>query len=98
MYEITGEEGVMPGDEVHIGMGLSDSSIAGNEIEEVSSDFTVEDDEQPLNVIEEADEIVPARQKPKRRQAIKKTAECGACGAEIPVMATQCSVCGAEFE
>ena len=98
LYEITGEEGVMPGDEVHIGMGLSDSSIAGNEIEEVSSDFTVEDDEQPLNVIEEADEIVPARQKPKRRQAIKKTAECGACGAEIPVMATQCSVCGAEFE
>lgn len=98
LYEITGEEGVMPGDEVHIGMGLSDSSIAGNEIEEVSSDFTVEDDEQPLNVIEEADELVPARQKPKRRQAIKKTAECGACGAEIPVMATQCSVCGAEFE
>ena len=98
LYEITGEEGVMPGDEVHIGMGLSDSSIAGNEIEEVSSDFTVEDDEQPLNVIEEADELVPSRQKPKRRQAIKKTAECGACGAEIPVMATQCSVCGAEFE
>ena len=98
LYEITGEEGVMPGDEVHIGMGLSDSSIAGNEIEEVSSDFTVADDEQPLNVIEEADELVPARQKPKRRQAIKKTAECGACGAEIPVMATQCSVCGAEFE
>ena len=98
LYEITGEEGVMPGDEVHIGMGLSDSSIAGNEIEEVSSDFTVEDDEQPLNVIEEADELVPARQKPKRRQAIKKTAECGACGAEIPVMATQCSVCGAEFQ
>ena len=98
LYEITGEEGVMPGDEVHIGMGLSDSSIAGNEIEEVSSDFTVEDDEQPLNVIEEADELVPARQKPKRRQAIKKTAECGACGAQIPVMATQCSVCGAEFE
>ena len=98
LYEITGEEGVKPGDEVHIGMGLSGSSIAGNEIEEVSSDFTVEDDEQPLNVIEEADELVPARQKPKRRQAIKKTAECGACGAEIPVMATQCSVCGAEFE
>ena len=48
LYEITGEEGVMPGDEVHIGMGLSDSSIAGNEIEEVSSDFTVEDDDQPL--------------------------------------------------
>ncbi|DAC28160.1 MAG TPA: hypothetical protein D7H81_06970 [Candidatus Poseidoniales archaeon] len=98
LYEITGEDGVMPGDEVHIGMGLSDSSIAGNEIEEVSSDFTVVDDEQPLSVTEEVDELSPTRQKPKRRQATKKTAECGACGAEIPVMATQCSVCGAEFE
>ena len=98
LYEITGEDGVMPGDEVNIGMGLSDSSIAGNEIEEVNSDFTVEDDDQPLIRIEESDELQPARQKPKRRQSSKKTAECGACGAEIPVMAKECPVCGAEFE
>ena len=98
LYEITGEEGVMPGDEVHIGMGLSDSSIAGNEIEEVSSDFTVEDDDQPLAKIDETDELQPVKPKPKRRQSTKKTAECGACGAEIPVMAKQCPVCGAEFE
>ena len=98
LYEITGEEGVMPGDEVHIGMGLSDSSIAGNEIEEVSSDFTVEDDDQPLAKVEEDDDLQPARQKPRRRQSTKKTAECGACSAEIPVMAKQCPVCGAEFE
>ena len=98
LYEITGEDGVMPGDEVHLGMGLSDSSIAGNEIDEVSSDFTVEDDDQPLAKIERVDELQPARQKPKRRQSPKKTAECGACGAEIPVMAKQCPVCGAEFE
>jgi hypothetical protein len=83
---------------VNIGMGLSDSSIAGNEIEEVNSDFTVEDDDKPLTKIEENDELQPARQKPKRRQSSKKTAECGACGAEIPVMAKQCPVCGAEFE
>ena len=98
LYEITGEDGVMPGDEVHIGMGLSDSSIAGNEIEEISSDFTVDDDDQPLSKIDVNDELQPARQKPKRRQSTKKTAECGACGAEIPVMAKQCPVCGAEFE
>ena len=98
LYEITGEDGVMPGDEVHLGMGLSDSSIAGNEIDEVSSDFTVEDDDQPLAKIEQVDELQPVRQKPKRRQSPKKTAECGACGAEIPVMAKQCPVCGAEFE
>ena len=98
LYEITGEDGVMPGDEVHIGMGLSDSSIAGNEIEEISSDFTVDDDDQPLSKIDVNDELQPARQKPKRSQSTKKTAECGACGAEIPVMAKQCPVCGAEFE
>ncbi len=98
LYEITGEEGVMPGDEVNIGMGLSDSSLAGNEIEEVNSDFTVEDDDQPLAKIDENDELQPERQKPKRRKVEKKTAECGACGAEIPIMAKECSVCGAEFE
>jgi hypothetical protein len=98
LYEITGEDGVMPGDEVHIGMGLSDSSMAGNEIEEVISDFTVEDDDQPLVKIDETDESQPAQDKPRRRQSTKKTAECGACGAEIPIMAKQCPVCGAEFE
>ena len=98
LYELTGEEGVMPGDEVHIGMGLSDSSLAGNEIEETSSDFTFEDDDEPLMVKEEDEQLQPARQKPKRRQSQKKTAECGACGAQIPVLAKECSVCGAEFE
>ena len=98
LYELTGEEGVMPGDEVHVGMGLSDSSLAGNEIEETSSDFTFEDDDEPLMVREEEDQLQPARQKPKRRQSQKKTAECGACGAQIPVLAKECSVCGAEFE
>ena len=97
LYEITGEEGVMPGDEVNIGMGLSDSSLAGNEIEEVKSDFTVEDDDPPLAQITH-DELQPDRQKPKRRRVEKKTAECGACGAAIPIMAKECSVCGAKFE
>lgn len=98
LYELTGEEGVMPGDHVHIGMGLSDSSLAGNEIEEVNSDFTVEDDDQPLAKLKEPDELEPSRTKPKRRESSKKTAECGACGTEIPIMAKQCPVCGAEFK
>ena len=62
----------MPGDEVHVGMGLSDSSLAGNEIEETSSDFTFEDDDEPLMVKEEEDQLQPARQKPKRRQSQRK--------------------------
>lgn len=98
IFELTGEDGVMPGDEVHIGLGISDSSLAGNEIEETNSDFTVEDDDTPIAKIEDTDELQPARQKPKRRSSSKKTAECGSCGAEIPIMAKECPVCGAEFE
>lgn len=95
LYEITGEKGIMPGDEVHVGMNLSDGALAGNEIEEAQSDFTFEDDE-PLAKSEVHDQLAPQRQKPKRRE--KKTAECGACGAAIPIMAKECPVCGAEFE
>tara|TARA_B100000767_G_scaffold167168_1_gene156542 strand:- start:9313 stop:12105 length:2793 start_codon:yes stop_codon:yes gene_type:complete len=98
IFELTGEDGVMPGDQVHIGLGISDSSLAGNEIEETSSDFTVEDEDTPIAKIKPTDELQPARQKPKRRQSSKKTAECGSCGAEIPIMAKECPVCGAEFE
>ena len=98
IFELTGEDGVMPGDQVNIGLGISDSSLAGNEIEETSSDFTVEDEDAPIAKIKATDELQPARQKPKRRQSSKKTAECGSCGAEIPIMAKECPVCGAEFE
>ncbi len=97
LYEITGEEGIMPGDEVHVGMSLSNSALAGNEIEDIDSDFTVEDDNQPLAKIDERDELTQTRAKPKRREK-KKTAQCGACSADIPIMAKSCPVCGAEFE
>jgi RNA polymerase subunit RPABC4/transcription elongation factor Spt4 len=96
LYEITGEEGIMPGDEVHVGMTLSDAALAGNEIEETSSDFTFNDD-QPIAKLDDNDELTPKRKQPKRREK-KKTAECGACSAQIPIMAKECPVCGAEFE
>jgi hypothetical protein len=96
LYEITGEEGIMPGDEVHVGMSLSDGALAGNEIEETNSDFTFDDD-QPIAKLDDNDELTPKRQQPKRREK-KKTAECGACSAQIPIMAKECPVCGAEFE
>ena len=95
LYEITGEKGIMPGDEVKVGMNLSDAALAGNEIEETSSDFTFDDD-QPIAKLEDKDELSSKRQQPKRRE--KKTAECGACAAQIPIMAKECPVCGAEFE
>ena len=95
LYEITGEKGIMPGDKVNVGMNLSDAALAGNEIEETSSDFTFDDD-QPIAKLDGKDELSSKRQQPKRRE--KKTAECGACAAQIPIMAKECPVCGAEFE
>ncbi len=99
LYEITGEEGVMPGDEVQVGMGIQDRSLAGNILPDDAMDFSFDD--------EDADELNPAaaaaaenkrRRGVRRRQKQQETAECGACGANIPVDATECSVCGAKFE
>ena len=103
LFEITGEEGVMPGEKVNIGMQLSDSSLAGNEVQEASLDFTIEEDDVPLakSAIDEINDELNPKRKSKRRRPHKKkveTADCGACGAEIPVDAKECSVCGAKFE
>ncbi len=113
LYELTGEEGVMPGEKVRVEIGLTDSGLAGNEIEEATADFSFEDSEPLPGATRDAnqpdDELTPKRAKPKRRrsptrrrateaEAAPATAECGACGAEIPADATSCSVCGATFE
>ena len=101
LYELTGEEGVMPGEKVVVGMGITDSSLAGNEITEASADFAFDDDtELPLTV--EDGEKTPAakpRRRPRRkRETAAETADCGACGAVIPADAKECPTCGAKFE
>jgi hypothetical protein len=102
LYEITGEEGIMPGDKVQVGMKLTDSSFAGNEVADATADFTVIDDaEKPLT------DDNPETSKPKqarRRAPRRKTpevpamSECGACGADLPMDAKECGTCGAKFE
>jgi len=104
LYEITGEDGIMPGDKVHVGMQLTDSAFAGNEVAETTSDFTVIDE----NPVSKTDELTPKSAKPNRRRGTRRkpaekksesdVAECGACGADLPVEATECSTCGAKFE
>ena len=76
-------------------------NLAGNEIVEASADFAFEDDaEQPLT--EEDGEAISAtkpRRRPRRkRESDVETADCGACGAVIPVDAKECPTCGAKFE
>ena len=103
LFEITGEEGVMPGEEVNIGMGIQDRSLAGNALPEEAMDFSFDEEV----VDEEADEVNPvaaAAAENKRRRGVRrrskqvKTAECGACGAEIAADANECATCGAKFE
>ena len=101
LYELTGEEGIMPGDKVVVGMGLTDSSLAGNEITEASADFAFEDDaETPLTVDdgETAPSAKPRRRPRRKREPTVETADCGACGAVIPADAKECPTCGAKFE
>ena len=109
LFEITGEEGVLPGEKVNIGMSLTDSSFAGNEVSEATANFTFdESDEKPLPSSTDAEDTAapaktrkPARRrasrKPKTEEAAPQTDECGACGADVPVGATECGVCGAKF-
>ncbi|CAI8312078.1 MAG: Uncharacterised protein [Euryarchaeota archaeon UBA443] len=101
LYELTGEEGVMPGEKVVVGMGITDSSLAGNEITEASADFAFEDDSELPLTVEDGDKTTNA--KPRRRARRKQesdveTADCGACGAVIPADAKECPTCGAKFE
>jgi hypothetical protein len=101
LYELTGEEGVMPGEKVVVGMGITDSSLAGNEIVEASADFAFEDEPEAPLTDEDGDKSVAA--KPRRRSRRKRepeveTADCGACGAVIPADAKECPTCGAKFE
>ena len=109
LFEITGEEGVLPGQKVNIGMNLTDSSFAGNEVSEPTAIFTFEDaKDEPLSASAEEGGAAastktrkPARRRPsrqpKKEEATAPTDECGACGADLPADATECSTCGAKF-
>ena len=101
LFEITGEDGVMPGDEVNIGMGVVDRSLAGNALPEDAMDFSLDDDDEE---IDEVNPVAAATAESTRRRGVRrkskqaKTAECGACGADLPAEANECSTCGAKFE
>jgi hypothetical protein len=108
LFEITGEEGVLPGEKVKVGMSLTDSSLAGNEVSEATANFTFDDDA-PLSAStksdaelkEEAKGRKPTRRRAPKREAVAEPAvqtdECGACGADLSVDATECGTCGARF-
>lgn len=98
LYAITGEEGVMPGDEVNIGLGTNKEHLegkadfVGNELPTIETDFTFDDSEDIIH--KEVEKTVVKDD----IQEIGDTAECGGCGADIPVDAKSCQICGAKFE
>ncbi|MEC7168386.1 MAG: CARDB domain-containing protein [Candidatus Thermoplasmatota archaeon] len=100
LYDLTGEEGVMPGEKVVVGMGITDNSLAGNEIKEASADFAFEDDSELPLTVEDGDKTAtkPRRRPRRNREPEAETADCGACGAVIPADAKECPTCGAKFE
>ncbi len=109
LFEITGEDGVLPGEKVNIGMSLTDSSFAGNEVSEATANFSFDEKEEkpPSTAKAKADGDAPAKarkavrrrpsRQPKKQEAPAETDVCGACGADVPVGATECGVCGAKF-
>jgi len=72
LYKMTGEDGVMPGDEVDA-ESLPDHSIVGNELASISSDFTV-----PL----EPDTDVAVESEPAEQAATGAAGEVGEAAAE----------------
>lgn len=105
LYEITGEDGIMPGDKVQVGMKLTDSSFAGNEVADTTADFSWDDEDKPEKPLTadnpESSKPKPARRRAPRRRTVEEApamSECGACGADIPMDAKECSTCGAKFE
>jgi len=104
LYELTGEDGIMPGDKVHVGMQLTDSSFAGNEVADTTADFNWDmndEAEKPLTADNpESSKAKPARRRAPRRKAPETPAmsECGACGADLAMDAKECGTCGAKFE
>ncbi|MED5485481.1 MAG: hypothetical protein VYE59_02565, partial [Candidatus Thermoplasmatota archaeon] len=105
LYALTGEEGVMPGDEVKIGLGANKEHLegkgefVGNQLPNIETDFTFDDSDDVINKeVEKPVEEIEEISEEESEEPIGETAECGGCGADIPIDAKSCQICGAKFE
>ncbi|MGY8702407.1 MAG: CARDB domain-containing protein [Candidatus Poseidoniales archaeon] len=97
IFKLTGEDGVLPGQEVLVGMGIQDHRLAGNELPEEAMDFSFEDDDLEPAVERQKRAI---RRKKKEAEEVAEdpnVGECGSCGADLPIDADECATCGAKF-
>ncbi|DAC62809.1 MAG TPA: hypothetical protein D7I10_03305, partial [Candidatus Poseidoniales archaeon] len=69
LFELTGEEGVLPGQQVDV-EEIVDNTVVGNEVRSVSSDFTVSDNDPP--VVKEVEDSQEEPDPPKRRSVRRR--------------------------
>ena len=106
IYALTGEEGVLPGEEVKLGIApFTDHRIAGNVIPEAEADFTVEEtDDMPLSKEDPKEKTKPKPETKSEDETNSKPEDsnpigvCEICGADVSVNADSCPTCGVKFE
>ena len=69
LFELTGEEGVLPGQQVNV-EEMVDNTVVGNEVRTTSSDFTVSDDNPPVS--KESESEPEDTDQPKRRSVRRR--------------------------
>ena len=69
LFEITGEAGVLPGQQVNV-EDIVDNTVVGNEVRSASSDFSVTEDDTP--VVQESEEPDKDSDSPKRRSVRRR--------------------------
>ena len=69
LFELTGEDGVLPGQQVNV-EDIVDNTVVGNEVRSASSDFTVSDDDEP--VIKQNETPAEDSDSPKRRSVRRR--------------------------
>jgi len=97
IFKLTGEDGVLPGQEVLVGMAIQDHRLAGNELPEEALDFSFEDDELEPAVEKRKKAIRRKKKEAEEDTKVSNVGECGACGADLPIDADECATCGAKF-
>jgi RNA polymerase subunit RPABC4/transcription elongation factor Spt4 len=74
IFELTGEDGVLPGQQVNVD-AMIDNTVVGNEVRSASSDFTIPDEPEPTTKIEPESESTEENSGSKRRGVRRRKKE-----------------------
>ena len=74
IFELTGEDGVLPGQEVNVD-AMVDNTVVGNEVRSASSDFTIQDGSEPSVDADPTPQSDSEETKPKRRGVRRRKKE-----------------------